>query len=272
MSRATKRRHAKRARDAAAVGAPADQAAIQPAEAQAAPPAADTENPPLSKKARKKAAQKAAAAAASGVAAQATSAERPTCDDMPQGAGGSEGSGPYREWQMPMPTAGNPLFDVLEMALDEAESIRGRKYRYGALLVAGEDCIPLRSGSNKKPFQRENIHAEASVLKGCERAEGKDMVIGRVAPTRDAAGRDAAGRDAALSWELDDEEADGGAAGGADGGAAGAERAPAAASRPKVLNARPCARCEAKMVARGIRRCFFTLNSRTLGVLEYNPD
>ena len=40
----------------------------------------------------------------------------------------------------------------------------------------------------------------------------------------------------------------------------------------KILNARPCARCEAKMVERGVRRCYFTLNATTLGVLEYNPE
>ena len=40
----------------------------------------------------------------------------------------------------------------------------------------------------------------------------------------------------------------------------------------KVLNARPCARCEAKMVERGVRRCLFTVSRRVLGVLEYNPE
>ena len=40
----------------------------------------------------------------------------------------------------------------------------------------------------------------------------------------------------------------------------------------KILNARPCARCEMKMVERGVRRCYFTLNRSTVGVLEYNPD
>jgi len=38
--------------------------------------------------------------------------------------------------------------------------------------------------------------------------------------------------------------------------------------RAKVLNARPCEACEKKMRLRGIRRCYFTINERTLGVLE----
>ena len=51
---------------------------------------------------------------------------------------------------------------------------------------------------------------------------------------------------------------------------AGAKRRKAPAE--KLLNARPCEVCERKMVARGIRRCYFTLSSTALGVLAYNPE
>ena len=46
----------------------------------------------------------------------------------------------------------------------------------------------------------------------------------------------------------------------------------APAPRRKLLNARPCDNCEAKMVRTGIRRCYFTINAASVGVLEYNPD
>ena len=40
----------------------------------------------------------------------------------------------------------------------------------------------------------------------------------------------------------------------------------------QVLNARPCARCEARMIQKGVRRCYFTLSDTRLGILEYNPE
>ena len=63
------------------------------------------------------------------------------------------------------------------------------KCRSGAILLAGDDHIPIKSGSNKKEFKRENIHAEMSVLKGCARPAGKDMLIARLAPSKAASGR-----------------------------------------------------------------------------------
>ena len=186
-----------------------------------------------------------------------------------------------------MPAAGEPLFDALQIALAQAATIHGRKYRYGALLLAGDDLIPMKSGSNRKVFLRDNIHAEMSVLKGCDRPRGKDMLIARLAPAKRA--RSSADVE-------DDDDSEDGAAGeerarscGVAGRASAAvdiavapllDSTPAESAREdasldhfgKMLNARPCARCEAKMVERGVRRCFFTVNSRRVGVLEYNPD
>ena len=182
-----------------------------------------------------------------------------------------------------MPKPDSELHDAITLALTEANTIVGRKYRYGALLLAGEDHIPMKSGSNKKPFQRDNIHAEMSVLKGCARPEGKDMLIARLAPSRSSSGKAGGNKAGALSDsdELDDVD---------DGGVpmvAQRDSSSAAAShglggcgsdgggisgKGKVLNARPCARCEAKMVQRGVRRCYFTLNATTIGVLEYNAE
>jgi len=143
-----------------------------------------------------------------------------------------------REWTAPLPLGDEPLTDGLQIALDQARLIHGRKYRYGATLLAGDDHIPLRSGSNKKVFNRDNIHAEASALKGCVVPRGKDMMIVRLAPA-----------------PAPSEEAVAAARGGLCRG-------------EKFLNARPCEACEAKMVSRGLRRCFFTLPNRELGVIE----
>ena len=196
-------------------------------------------------------------------------------------------TGIYREWEVSMPAAGEPLFDALKIALAQAATIHGRKYRYGALLLAGDDLIPMKSGSNRKVFLRDNIHAEMSVLKGCDRPRGKDMLIARLAPAKRAR--------SSADVEDDDDSEDGaageerarscGVAGRASAavdiavapllGSTSAESAREDASLDhfgKMLNARPCARCEAKMVERGVRRCFFTVNSRRVGVLEYNPD
>lgn len=174
---------------------------------------------------------------------------------------------------MDVPTEGDALFDSLQIALAQAATIQGRKYRYGALLLAGDDLIPMKSGSNKKPYLRDNIHAEMSVLKGCDRPRGKDMLIARLAPAKRA-------RPSGEEEEEDDDNAEDGASGlkraeaaitaapssslaGAGGGLGGFG---------KMLNARPCARCEFKMVERGVRRCYFTLPRGKVGVLEYNPD
>ena len=158
-SRASQRRAKKRARQeeagdagpapVAAVAAPAPPSSALPA-AAAAPPL-----PPPS----------------SGEAAAAS-------EDAPAGA--------FPEWTIEMPAVGTELYDAVQLALSEAQTIVGRKYRYGALLLAGDDHIPLKSGSNKKPFQRDNIHAEMAVLKGCPRPAGKDMMIARLAPSRSA--------------------------------------------------------------------------------------
>ena len=114
-------------------------------------------------------------------------------------------------------------------------------------MCAGDDHIPVKLGSNKKIFNRDEIHAEMAALKGCERPAGKDILLVRLAPTRPDRRDD------------DDDDAD-----------ADAKRRKAPAE--KLLNARPCEVCERKMVARGIRRCYFTLSSTALGVLAYNPE
>ena len=113
----------------------------------------------------------------------------------PSAEAGAAPSPQYREWQIPAPNAANDdgLYEALQIAVDQAATIHGRKYRYGALLIAGDDHVPLKSGSNKKPFLRDNIHAEMSVLKGCPRPAGKDMFIARLvsAPPRRARRRNA---------------------------------------------------------------------------------
>ena len=40
--------------------------------------------------------------------------------------------------------------------------------------------------------------------------------------------------------------------------------------KEKFLNARPCANCQAALVRRGVRRCFFTRGHGLVGVLEVN--
>jgi hypothetical protein len=238
MSRATQKRRAKKAREA---GASIDEPSAQRLRVEPEPPI-PTLQPPAA----------------------------PAAPSVGGGAGANpDGLGKYREWTLPMPPVGSELYEDLQIAIGEARTIRGRKYRYGALLLAGDDHIPLRAGNNKKPFQRENIHAEASVLKGCARPEGKDMLIARLAPTRESVGTGggAGGREH-VGYNSDDSDDDVAAAAAAVQGHAHASEA---SGGGKLLNARPCANCEAKMVRRGIRLCYFTLNATTLGVLEYNP-
>ena len=156
----------------------------------------------------------------------------------------------HREWELPLPSPSDELFDGFSQALSAARLITGRKYRYGATVCAGDDHIPVKLGSNKKIFNRDEIHAEMAALKGCERPAGKDILLVRLAPTRP---------DRRDDGDDDDDDDD-----------AGAKRRKAPAE--KLLNARPCEVCERKMVARGIRRCYFTLSSTALGVLAYNPE
>ena len=143
------------------------------------------------------------------------------------------------EWTIPMPAADSDLGEAIELARAQASTISGRKYRYGACLLA--DDIVLRTSSNKTPFQRAEIHAEMAALKGCPRPAGKDVVLARLAPVKPAPADD-------------------------DG-----EPGEAAAPAGKLLNARPCAACEFKMTQRGIARVFFTLNAREVGVMQLNP-
>lgn len=143
-----------------------------------------------------------------------------------------------REWTVPLPSRDDVLSDGLQIALAQARLVQGHKYRYGATLLAGDDCIPLRTGSNKKIFNRDNIHAEVSALKGCVAPCGKDMLIVRLAPAPPPT-----------------EAAVAAAAGGL-------------CRNEKFLNARPCAACELKMVSRGLRRCFFTLPGGEMGVMD----
>ena len=181
----------------------------------------------------------------------------------------------YREWQIPAPTPQDDdgLFEALQIATEQAATIHGRKYRYGALLIAGDDHVPLKSGSNKKIFQRDEIHAEISVLKGCPRPAGKDMFIARLVRRAHTPAAKTRGRPCEPACDYPPcahllcqaptappaEDAD-------------PTMPKAAAPRRKLLNARPCANCEAKMVRTGIRRCYFTVNASSVGVLEYNPE
>ena len=180
------------------------------------PPTAPTAEPP-------------AAAASSADAEPAAAASHPDLD-------------------LPLPSPSDELFDGFSQALSAARLITGRKYRYGATVCAGDDHIPVKLGSNKKIFNRDEIHAEMAALKGCERPAGKDILLVRLAPTRP---------DRRDEDDGDDDDAE-----------AKRRKAPA----EKLLNARPCEVCERKMVARGIRRCYFTLSSTALGVLAYNPE
>ena len=233
LSRAAQRRARKRARDApdAGLAAPAV-APSSAARAEAALPA-----------------QHAAPSAAVLPASAQSALAEPRA---------GETTSAFQLTELAMPTAEDDLFDALQLALGQARTITGRKYRYGATLLAGEDAIPLKQGSNKKQFQRANIHAEMAALKGCTRSEGKDMLVARVAPVRTVK------RDNSSS----DSDSDSDSGGGRRKGGAPAAPPPAG----KVLNARPCARCEARMVERGVRRCYFTIDGARLGVLEYNPD
>ena len=166
-----------------------------------------------------------------------------------------------------MPAAGSDLEEAVQLATAQAHTITGRKYRYGAVLLA--DDIVLRASSNKTPFQRDPIHAEMAAIKGCPRPEGKDVVLARLAPVRPEAGRDD-----------DDGSGDDDCRIGSRGaGTDPFDEPPAAVAKckpwsapGKLLNAKPCAVCEAKMRARGIRRVYYTLNSREMGVMQLNAD
>ena len=200
-------------------------------------------------------------------AAAAALSSVPSAPAAPSVAEAAPSAAPaYDEWSMEMPPAGSELFDAVQLALSQANTIVGRKYRYGAILLAGDDHIPMKSGSNKKPFQRDNIHAEMSVLKGCARPAGKDMLIARLAPSR------AASNSKGRPNNDDDDDDDDDDVRELAGHCAPVQSSGAAGQMGKVLNARPCARCEMKMVQRGVRRCYFTLNGNSLGVLEYNPE
>ena len=278
LSRASQRRQKKKARLQApnvadAVAPPPPVAAQPPAKEDGLAPDAAFSLKRFSPPTKADAAVPATTAASSSLkpcthTPATSSAVTPTADS---------GTSAFLEWSIPMPPIGSELHDSVQLALSQAETIVGRKYRYGATLMAGEDHIPIKSGSNKKPFQRDNIHAEASVLKGCPRAQGKDMMIGRLAPSRAASGGKRKGGSKKGDDVDDSDDDDDGGPGDDDDGvhyepALGLRAAAPVTSAGKILNARPCAKCEAKMVARGVRRCYFTLNRDRIGVLEYNAD
>tara|TARA_B110001452_G_scaffold46552_1_gene35597 strand:- start:1085 stop:1798 length:714 start_codon:yes stop_codon:yes gene_type:complete len=173
------------------------------------------------------------------------------------------------EWTEPMPVAGSDLQEAVQLATAQAHTITGRKYRYGAVLLA--DDIVLRASSNKTPFQRDPIHAEMAAIKGCPRPEGKDVVLARLAPVRPGAAQ----------TPQDDGAQDDGSGDDGDGDSHGVGKglfdAPPALMKPpsvpgKLLNAKPCAACEAKMRARGIRRVYYTVSAREMGVMQLNAD
>ena len=171
------------------------------------------------------------------------------------------------EWTEPMPVAGSDLQEAVQLATAQAHTITGRKYRYGAVLLA--DDIVLRASSNKTPFQRDPIHAEMAAIKGCPRPEGKDVVLARLAPVRPGA--------AQADMQDDGEHHDSGDDGDSHGVGKGLFDAVPALIKPpsapgKLLNAKPCAACEAKMRARGIRRVYYTVSAREMGVMQLNAD
>ena len=153
-----------------------------------------------------------------------------------------------------MPSAESDLHEAIELARAQASTITGRKYRYGAVLLA--DDVVLRVSSNKTPFQRNAIHAEMAALKGCPRPAGKDVCLVRLAPVRPGAPKD--------EDEDSDEDKEQWAAAEcpkATGSAAG-----------KILNAKPCSACELKMTQRGICRVYYTINRGEMGVMQLNPS
>ena len=237
-SRAAQRRARKRAR----------LAGVEPATAPA-PPAAATEPPTEASSIVEPTTASSSAAAASAVPAAPA---------------------PPRYYEQPIPSADSDLYDALRLAVEQANTITGRKYRYGATLIAGDDAIPLRVGSNKKPFQRGNIHAEIAALKGCARPRGKDMIVARLAPVRKAS--DDSDDDACGHVCPPPSTATRVIAAGSPAAPAGKGDPPRLSAPCKVLNARPCARCEARMIQKGVRRCYFTLSDTRLGILEYNHD
>jgi hypothetical protein len=106
-SRATQRRRAKKARLAPpGEGPPPSQPPSQPPPQPPPPPPPPL--PPL-------------LPSSSGMAAIAAAAE------LPEAA--KSGSGEYSEWDMAMPCDDDPLMDTLKLALAEASTITGRKYR-----------------------------------------------------------------------------------------------------------------------------------------------
>ena len=162
------------------------------------------------------------------------------------------------EWTIPMPSADSDLGEAIELARAQAGTVTGRKYRYGAVLLA-EDIV-LRASSNRTPFQRSEIHAEMAALKGCARPAGKDVVLVRLAPVKPpSSGADA---DADDDDELDKQPP--------TAAAAAAALVPGRTVPGKMLNAKPCATCEAKMTQRGICRVYYTVNARECGVMQLN--
>ena len=160
-----------------------------------------------------------------------------------------------------MPSEDSDLGEAIELARAQAGTVTGRKYRYGAVLLA--DDIVLRASSNRTPFQRAEIHAEMAALKGCARPAGKNVVLVRLAPVKPTSSGAAAGDDD----DDDDSELDELPTAAA---AVAAALVPVHAAPGKMLNAKPCAACEAKMTQRGISRVYYTVNARECGVMQLN--
>ena len=180
-----------------------------------------------------------------------------------------------REWEMDMPPGESDAAESFHLAAQHALKVHA-KYRYGAVLVTGSDYMPLRSGSNSKPFKRKEIHAEAATLKVQQSihsiatnqfvqfvekkcfacaciciaihpnqgsppglAKGKTILIARVPPrTKKAVSATASATGNAESSK------------------------PATSRQQRYLNARPCEKCYAKMTKFGVRMCAFTTAQR----------
>eukprot|EP00466_Bigelowiella_natans_P001326 jgi/Bigna1/139198/aug1.49_g13906 len=167
------------------------------------------------------------------------------------------------EWEMALPSPETDSGKSFLLAAEQAERVHA-KYRYGAVLVTGSDFIPLRVGSNSKPFKRKEIHAEAATLKGLPSggAKGKTMIIVRLPPrsSKVKLARNDTSKKSVVD-EADEDDSDFCIFEKFRTSESVAE-AEAVALHGRYLNARPCENCYKKMETAGVRLCVFTKPSK----------
>ena len=76
-------------------------------------------------------------------AAPAPTIDAPLAAPAPRAVVPAAAPSTVREWTMPMPSADSDLHEAIELARVQASTITGRKYRYGAVLLA--DDVVLRA-------------------------------------------------------------------------------------------------------------------------------